>query len=145
MPGGWPSPGSCRGSGSGPGSSTGPSSGGRSSSRPSAPTWARFPGRPELGYRLLRRYWRQGLASEGARELIRHGFQDLGLQRVFAETMAVNVASRATLAAVGMSQVRTFHLDRADPIPGAEHGDAEYEITSDTWRTIAGESRRTGV
>ena len=29
--------------------------------------------------------WRQGLASEGARELIRYGFEDLGLDRVFAE------------------------------------------------------------
>jgi RimJ/RimL family protein N-acetyltransferase len=91
------------------------------------------PGQAELGYRLLRRYWRQGLASEGARELIRHGFEDLGLQRVFAETMAVNVASRATMAAVGMSHVRTFHLDWADPIPGAEHGEVGYELTRETW------------
>ena len=29
-------------------------------------------GQAELGYRLLRRYWRRGLASEGARELVRH-------------------------------------------------------------------------
>lgn len=94
-------------------------------------------GQAELGYRLLRRYWRQGLASEGARELLRHGFEDLGLQRVFAETMAVNVASRATMAALGMSHVRTSHLDWAEPIPGAEHGEVEYEITRDTWRTTA--------
>jgi RimJ/RimL family protein N-acetyltransferase len=38
-------------------------------------------GQAELGYRLLRRHWRKGLASEGARELIRHGFEDLGLIR----------------------------------------------------------------
>jgi RimJ/RimL family protein N-acetyltransferase len=59
-------------------------------------------GQAELGYRLLRRHWRKGLASEGARELIRHGFDDVGLTRVFAETMAVNAASRATMASVGM-------------------------------------------
>lgn len=34
-------------------------------------------GQAELGYRLLRRHWRNGLASEGARELLRHGFEDL--------------------------------------------------------------------
>jgi RimJ/RimL family protein N-acetyltransferase len=45
-------------------------------------------GQAELGYRLLRRYWRRGLASEGAGELIRHGFEDLGLRRIFAGTMA---------------------------------------------------------
>ena len=30
----------------------------------------------ELGYRLLRRFWRQGLAGEGSRELVRHAFEE---------------------------------------------------------------------
>lgn len=51
-------------------------------------------GQAELGYRILRRHWRNGLASEGARELLRHGFEDLGLTRIFAETMTVNAGSR---------------------------------------------------
>lgn len=87
----------------------------------------------ELGYRLLRRYWRQGLASEGSRELIRHGFADLGLPRIFAETMAVNAASRATMASVGLEYVRTFHLDWDEPLPGSEHGEVEYAITREQW------------
>jgi RimJ/RimL family protein N-acetyltransferase len=90
-------------------------------------------GQAELGYRLLRRYWRQGLASEGARELLRHGFEDLRLNRIFAETMAVNEASRATMASVGLRYVRTFAADWDDPIPGAEHGEVEYAITSEEW------------
>jgi RimJ/RimL family protein N-acetyltransferase/diadenosine tetraphosphate (Ap4A) HIT family hydrolase len=90
-------------------------------------------GQAELGYRLLRRYWRQGLASEGARELLRHGFIDLGLRRIFAETMAVNEASRATMASIGLQYVRTFHADSEDPIPGAEHGEVEYAITREEW------------
>ncbi len=90
-------------------------------------------GQAELGYRIMRRHWRQGLASEGARELLRHGFEDLGLHRVFAETMAVNVASRATMAAVGMQHVRTFGLDVDEPIPGAEHGEVAYAITRAEW------------
>jgi RimJ/RimL family protein N-acetyltransferase len=90
-------------------------------------------GQAELGYRLLPRYWRRGLASEGARELVRHGFEDLGLTRIFAETMAVNAASRATMASIGLAYVRTFHLDWDDPLPGAEHGEVEYAITADRW------------
>jgi RimJ/RimL family protein N-acetyltransferase len=90
-------------------------------------------GQAELGYRLLRRYWRQGLASEGARELLRHGFTKLGLRRIFAETMAVNEASRATMAAVGMQYVRTFPADWEEPIPGSEHGEVEYAISLDEW------------
>ena len=90
-------------------------------------------GQAELGYRLLRRCWRQGLASEGARELLRHAFEDLGLTRVFAETMAVNTASRATMSSLGMQHVRTFQLDFDQPLPGAELGEVEYAITRRQW------------
>jgi RimJ/RimL family protein N-acetyltransferase len=90
-------------------------------------------GQAELGYRLLRRHWRQGLGGEGARELVRHGFDDLGLRRIFAETMAVNEPSRATMASAGLRYVRTFHLDFDDPLPGTEQGEVEYAITREEW------------
>lgn len=82
-------------------------------------------GEAELGYRLLRRFWRQGFASEGSRELLRHAFEDLDLQRVFAQTMAVNAASRATMSSVGLRYARTFD-------DGEEC--VEYAITRDEWR-----------
>ena len=89
-------------------------------------------GQAELGYRLLRSYWRQGFASEGCRELLRHAFNDLSLHRVFGLTMTVNTASRATMAAIGMRFLRT--LDGEDDGPaGTEFGDVEYEITRDEW------------
>jgi RimJ/RimL family protein N-acetyltransferase len=91
-------------------------------------------GQAELGYRILRRHWRKGLASEGARELIRHGFEDLGLTRIFAETMAVNAGSRATMATVGMQYVRTMHLHWDEPNPGAELGEVEYAIEREQWQ-----------
>ncbi len=80
---------------------------------PERPDQGPIDGQAELGYRLLRRYWHKGLASEGARELVRHGFEDLGLTRIFAETMTVNAASRATMTAVGLQHVRTHPLGRA--------------------------------
>jgi RimJ/RimL family protein N-acetyltransferase len=102
---------------------------------PQRPDQGPVDGQAELGYRLLRRHWRQGLASEGARELLRHGFEDLGLTRVFAETMAVNAASRATLRAVGLQHVRTFALDLLpeEVIPGTEHGEVEYALLREQW------------
>ena len=90
-------------------------------------------GQAELGYRLLQSFWRQGFASEGSRELLRHGFTDLGLHRVFAETMAVNTASRATMASLGLQHVRTFHPTYDVPIKGHEHGEVEYAITREQW------------
>ena len=69
---------------------------------------------------------------------LRHGFEDLGLTRVFAETLAVTTASRATMAAIGMRHVRTFHLAWKEPLPGSELGEVEYEVTRSQW--LAGRS-----
>ena len=95
----------------------------------------RDPGVAELGYRLLPRWWRRGLASEGSRELLRYAFADLGLSTVVAQTMAVNAGSRATMAAVGMTHVRDLTAPFDEQVPGAEHGEVEYAITRDRWLT----------
>ncbi|MEO6087763.1 MAG: GNAT family N-acetyltransferase [Umezawaea sp.] len=102
---------------------------------PHGPDQPEVAGEADLGYRLLRRRWRRGYAVEGARELIRYGFADLGLDRVFAQTMAVNTASRATMAAAGLTFARAFTSDGTydDPVAGAEQGEVEYEITRSTW------------
>jgi RimJ/RimL family protein N-acetyltransferase len=101
-------------------------------------------GQAELGYRLLRRSWHQGFASEGARELLRHGFEDLGLYRVFAQTMTVNTRSRATMAAVGLRYVRTFPDEVDEGLAGSELGAVEYAITQDEWRVASSRRQRQG-
>lgn len=89
--------------------------------------------RPELGYRLHRHAWGRGLATEGSLELVRHAFADLGAELVYAETMAVNLASRRVMEHVGMRHVRTFHADWPVRIDGDEEGDVRYEITLAEW------------
>ncbi len=88
---------------------------------------------PELGYRLHRRAWGHGFGTEGSRALIDHGFEVLGVERVVAETMFVNTASRRIMEKVGMHHVRTFHADWPVRIPGDEHGDVEYAINREEW------------
>ena len=101
---------------------------------PHGPSQPDEPGAADLGYRLLRRRWRQGYAREGSLELIRHGFEDLGLHRIFAQTMAVNLPSRATMTSVGMRFVRGFIEDGGDDaVPGHEQGEVEYEIRRADW------------
>lgn len=87
----------------------------------------------ELGYRLRASAWGRGYATEGSRALIRKGFTELGVRRVFAETMAVNTASRRVLEKSGLKYVRTFHLQWDDPIEGTEHGEVEYELRRTDW------------
>jgi RimJ/RimL family protein N-acetyltransferase len=87
----------------------------------------------DLGYRLLRRFWRRGLGSEASRILLEHAFDTIGQSRVIAQTMAVNAGSRGVMEAVGMRHVRTYHPHFDDPLPGTEEGEVEYEITREMW------------
>lgn len=89
----------------------------------------------DLGYRFARRYWRQGLATEACHELLRHAFDTVHMQRVIAQTMAVNNASRAVMHALGMRLVRSYYPSWDDPLPGSELGEVEYEITRTTWQS----------
>jgi RimJ/RimL family protein N-acetyltransferase len=101
---------------------------------PNGPDQPKVPGDADLGYRLLRRWWRQGLATDGARELLRYGFEDLGLSRIFAQTMAVNEGSRAVMSSIGMTYVRRFSGDFDEPLPGSTEGEVEYAISSRQWQ-----------
>jgi RimJ/RimL family protein N-acetyltransferase len=91
------------------------------------------PGVADLGYRLLRRHWGKGLASEGARELVRYGFEDVGLDRIIAQTIAVNAGSRVVMERVGLSYVRAFPSSMTAPVEGVEEGEVEYEMTREQW------------
>lgn len=57
----------------------------------------------------------------------------LGLARIFAETTAVNTASRATMTSIGMEYQRTFALAVDEALPGSELGEVEYAITREQW------------
>lgn len=91
------------------------------------------PGEVELGYRLRRSAWGKGYATEGSRALIQKGFTELGVRRVFARTMAVNIASRRVMEKSGLTLAREFHEEWPDPIDGAEHGEVEYALSRADW------------
>jgi RimJ/RimL family protein N-acetyltransferase len=88
----------------------------------------------ELGYRLHRKFWGRGYAVEAAAALVAHGFQHLGLRRISAQTMAVNLASRRVMERLGMQHARTFFVDYADPLPGSDQGEVEYVLTQEMWK-----------
>ena len=87
----------------------------------------------DLGYRLRRSAWNKGYATEGSRALINMGFTDLGVERVYGHTMAVNTASQRVLEKCGLALVRTTTYDGPDVIEGSEHGEVEYALTKPEW------------
>ena len=56
----------------------------------------------ELGYWLGAPYWGKRYAAEAAREMLRYGFEDLQLHRVFASHFKHNPASGRILKKLGM-------------------------------------------
>ena len=66
----------------------------------------------EVGYRLRYAAWGKGFATEGARELVRYGFDDLGLHRIVGVTHPDNGASQRVLLKIGMTDIGWGHYYR---------------------------------
>ena len=64
--------------------------------------------RAEMGYWVGRPYWGQGYATEAAAALLRFGFDDLGMNRIFARYMTGNPASGRVMEKIGMRHEGTF-------------------------------------
>jgi RimJ/RimL family protein N-acetyltransferase len=59
--------------------------------------------RAELGYWIGKPFWNQGYATEAARCLVAYGFDQLGLNRIFAFCFTRNPSSGRVLEKIGMS------------------------------------------
>ncbi len=62
----------------------------------------------EVGYRLQRKMWGKGYATEGSKALIRKGFLELGTQQVVASALLANKASIRVMEKVGLKFERNF-------------------------------------
>lgn len=76
----------------------------------------------ELGYWLGVPYWGQGYATEAAGEMLRYGFEDLKLQRIFASHFKHNPASGRILVKLGMRHegCQREHLRKWDQFVDSE-------------------------
>jgi len=65
----------------------------------------------EIGWRLIPAWWNRGLATEGARAVLRHAFADLGLEEVVAFTVPANEPSRRVMEKIGMTHDASRDFD----------------------------------
>jgi len=65
----------------------------------------------ELGYRLKRKFWGHGFATEGSIELINKAFNELGALEIFATTSKFNLASQNVMKKVGLKFENEYHED----------------------------------
>jgi RimJ/RimL family protein N-acetyltransferase len=91
----------------------------------------------ELGWRLKREAWGQGLASEGARGVRDHAFANLGFDGLVAFTAEWNQPSRRVMERIGMT--RDPDGDFLHPRIAPDHKLARhvlYRITRGEWRAM---------
>lgn len=73
----------------------------------------------EIGWRLDRRFWDRGYATEGAKACLEHGFQKLGFERVYSFTAIRNKPSQRVMQKIGLEFERYFdhpNLPKGDPL-----------------------------
>ena len=65
----------------------------------------------DLGYRILRKYWRQGIATETAFLSLEYAFTQLNINEVYAGANCENIASNKILQKVGMKFIENFYYE----------------------------------
>jgi RimJ/RimL family protein N-acetyltransferase len=65
---------------------------------------AHFTPAVEIAFRLDRRFWGRGYATEAARAALADGFRRLGLQEIVSMTVPANVRSIAVMERLGMTR-----------------------------------------
>jgi RimJ/RimL family protein N-acetyltransferase len=65
----------------------------------------------EIGWRLSTKHWGKGLATEGARGVVRHAFATLQLRELVAITVPTNLRSRHVMEKIGMKHLPELDFD----------------------------------
>jgi RimJ/RimL family protein N-acetyltransferase len=89
----------------------------------------------ELGYRLARPYWGQGIATEGATAALEVGFARFGLEEIVSFTALLNLPSQAVMRRVGMVNAHQDFDHPALPEGSPLRRHCLYKITRARWQS----------
>ncbi len=79
----------------------------------------------ELGYRLKKKFWGKGYATEVSRALLLLGFEEYKLDSIFAIALKANTASQNVMKKVGMKWVADYI---EEDFPGADKSAVRFAI-----------------
>ena len=82
----------------------------------------------DLGYRLRKKYWGKGIATETAIESLKYGFQILGLKEIGAAADVNHLVSNKILKKIGLKFIETFDYE------GVTHN--WYKISKTEWTEL---------
>jgi len=99
------------------------------------PIQAHFMPAVEIGWRLRSDYWGRGLATEGAREAVRFGFENLDLPFLVSFTVPENQRSRRVMEKLGMTHDERDDFDHPLLPPGHPlQRHVLYRLDREAWR-----------
>jgi RimJ/RimL family protein N-acetyltransferase len=65
----------------------------------------------EIGWRLSAHHWGRGLATEGAKAVVRHAFDNLRLDELVSMTVPANLRSRRVMEKIGLTHSPSEDFD----------------------------------
>lgn len=84
----------------------------------------------EIGWRLASKYWGQGLATEGAKAMLKLGFEKFSLNEIIAFTATDNIRSVRVMERIGMERDFEGDFDHPKlPIGHKIHRQIMYRIS----------------
>jgi RimJ/RimL family protein N-acetyltransferase len=83
----------------------------------------------EVGWRLAKEHWGHGYASEAAREALRVGFEELGLDEIVSFTTVSNTPSRRVMERIGMTHDPSRDFDHPNVPEGPLKRHVFYTVT----------------
>lgn len=88
-----------------------------------------------LGWILNRHFWKQGYGTELAKELIRYGFKELNLHRIYATCNTENYGSYRVMENCGMRREAEFKKNRFGRVGDQEiwYSEYHYAILKEEW------------
>ena len=85
--------------------------------------------KPEIGYHINRKYWRQGFATEGARAVRDYLFRNTTFNALYTYCKYTNVASYSTAIKNGMRHVEDYPEEKNEIT-------SVYAITREEWEKL---------
>jgi RimJ/RimL family protein N-acetyltransferase len=65
----------------------------------------------DVGYRLIKRYWGKGYATESGKAAVNYAFNTMNLLELYATTHIENQASHQALLKIGLTYVEDFYFN----------------------------------
>ena len=92
-----------------------------------------FNGTGSIGYWLAEEFWRQGIMSEAANEMLRFGFEDLGLRRINCTAFVENEGSNAVIKKLGFEFEGVRKQDSKSKATEKVHDSNIYGLLKGDW------------